>query len=227
MPSPFPGMDPYIERPALWPDFHDSLITFIRGALQPLLRPRYVAAKAQDRLFVVESDRPIRPDVAVVRTSSPKSSGGAAIAVMEPDAPAVFELWREEMREPLIQIIEPAAGNRIVTAIEVLSPDNKAAGEGRDSYLKKREEYWASGTNLKVEVDLLRARPAYRAGLSRTHGHAIPVALPRRCHEALALAPGSVCDPAGAPSAAHRNPAGDGRPRRAARPSSGVHALLG
>ncbi len=155
MPSPFPGMDPYIEWPVIWPDFHDSLITFIRGALQPLLRPRYVAL-AQDRLFVVESDRPIRPDVAVVRTSLPKPPAGAATAVLEVDAPAVFELWREEIRQPLIQIIEPAAGNRVVTAIEVLSPDNKAAGGGRDSYLQKREEYWAGGTNV-VEIDLLRA----------------------------------------------------------------------
>ena len=154
MPSPFPGMDPYIERPVIWPDFHNHLITAIKAALQPLLRPRYVAL-SEDRLFVVESDRPIRPDLALVRTSSPKPPAGAATAVMELDAPAVFELWREEIRQPLIQILEPAAGNRVVTAIEVLSPDNKAAGEGRDSYLQKREEYWAAGTNL-VEIDLLR-----------------------------------------------------------------------
>ncbi len=154
MPSPFPGMDPYIERPVIWPDFHDSLIACIRAALQPVLRPRYVAL-TQDRLFVVESDRPIRPDVSVVRTSSLQPPAATATAVLDVDAPAVFELWREELREPLIQIIEPAAGNRVVTAIEVLSPDNKAAGEGRDSYLQKREEYWGSGTNL-VEIDLLR-----------------------------------------------------------------------
>ncbi len=49
MPSPSPGMDPYIERPEIWPDFHDRLITFLQEALQPLLRPRYVAL-GQDRL---------------------------------------------------------------------------------------------------------------------------------------------------------------------------------
>ncbi|MGH7128450.1 MAG: DUF4058 family protein, partial [Planctomycetaceae bacterium] len=59
MSCPFPGMDPYIERPEIWPDFHDSLIAALRGALQPLLRPRY-AALTQDRLYVVESERPIR-----------------------------------------------------------------------------------------------------------------------------------------------------------------------
>jgi hypothetical protein len=154
MPSPFPGMDPYIERPEIWPDFHDSLITYIRAALQPVLRPRYVAL-TQDRLFVVESDRPIRPDVAVVRTSSPKPTAGTSLAVLEADTPAVFELWREEVRQPLIQIIEPAAGNRVVTAIEILSPDNKAKGAGRISYLRKRKEYRAGGANL-IEIDLLR-----------------------------------------------------------------------
>jgi Protein of unknown function (DUF4058) len=153
MPSPFPGMDPYVERPAIWPDFHDSLIAAIRAALQPLLRPRFVAL-TQDRLFVLESDRPIRPDVSVVRTNSPQPPAGGP-AVLEADAPAVFELWREEMREPLIHIIEPAAGNRIVTSIEVLSPDNKESGAGRTAYVRKREELWDHGANL-VEIDLLR-----------------------------------------------------------------------
>ncbi|MCA9222727.1 MAG: DUF4058 family protein, partial [Planctomycetales bacterium] len=28
MRCPFPGMDPYLEQPEIWPDFHDRLITF-------------------------------------------------------------------------------------------------------------------------------------------------------------------------------------------------------
>jgi hypothetical protein len=147
-------MDPYIERPAIWPDFHDSLITCIRALLQPLLRPRYVAL-VQDRLFLVDANRPVYPDVAVVRTSSPKPSAGATTAVVEPDAPAIFPLRSNEVREPYLQILEPAAGNRVVTAIEVLSPDNKARGEGRRSYLAKRMELWKGRANL-VEIDLLR-----------------------------------------------------------------------
>jgi hypothetical protein len=150
-------MDPYIERPEIWADFHDSLIAAIRGVLQPLLRPRY-AAITQERLYVVEADRPIRPDVSVVRTSRerPQNTG---TALLEPDAPAVFELWREEIRQPLIHIVEPAAGNRLVTAIEVLSPDNKAPGPGRALYLRKRDELWEAGVSL-VEIDLLRAGEA-------------------------------------------------------------------
>jgi hypothetical protein len=145
-------MDPYIERADIWPDFHDSFVTGIRAALQPQLRPRY-AALVQDRLYVVESERPIWPDVSIVRASD-ASSGGAAVAVAQPDAPAVFELARDEFREPLVHIVEASTG-QIVTAIEVLSPDNKKPGAGRTSYLQKREELWAAGTNL-VEIDLLR-----------------------------------------------------------------------
>ncbi len=155
MPSPFPGMDPYIERPALWPDFHDSLIAAIRAALNPVLRPRY-AALTQDRLYVTESNRPIYPDVGIIQMSrrGPPTNGG--VAVLDAEAPAVFDLAQDEVREPFIEIIEPAAGNRVVTAIEVLSPINKTAGNGLDSYVEKREELWAANVNL-VEIDLLRA----------------------------------------------------------------------
>lgn len=155
MQCPFPGMDPYIERPAIWADFHDSLISAIRGALQPRLRPRY-AALIQDRLYVVEAKRPIRPDVALVEVARGKPGSTAGAAVLELDQPVVFELSKDEIREPFIQIVEPAAGNRLITAIEILSPDNKQSGTGRKKYLRNRRELWSGHANL-VEIDLLRA----------------------------------------------------------------------
>lgn len=155
MPCPFPGMDPYIERPEIWPDFHDRLIAYLCGALNPFLRPRYVAL-TQDRLYVFESGRPIYPDVGVIELSprsQPASKG--VVALLETEAPAVFDLDVDEIRIPYIEIIEPAAGNRVVTAIELLSPTNKAPGGGRDFYIKKRQELWSANVNL-VEIDLLR-----------------------------------------------------------------------
>lgn len=75
--------------------------------------------------------------------------------------------WQEEVKQPIVQIIEPAAGDRVVTAFEVLSPDNKMAGAGRVSYLQKREEFWESGTSL-VEIDLLRqGEPTVRVALEK------------------------------------------------------------
>jgi hypothetical protein len=43
MPSPFPGMDPYLEAPSMREDFHASLAKEMRDQLAPRLRPRYVA----------------------------------------------------------------------------------------------------------------------------------------------------------------------------------------
>jgi len=60
-------MDLYLEQPEIWPDFHDGVIACVRGQLQPMLCPRY-AALTQGRLYVVEAERPIRPDVAVIET---------------------------------------------------------------------------------------------------------------------------------------------------------------
>jgi hypothetical protein len=42
--SPFPGMNPYLELPVLWPEFHNRLIVAISDALTPHLRPNYYAA---------------------------------------------------------------------------------------------------------------------------------------------------------------------------------------
>ena len=159
-------MDPYLERLEIWPDFHDSLIFCLREVLQPLLRPRY-AALSQNRLYVAESERPIRPDVTVVRARGRGVRGGAAVIAPKPDRAVVIEMFREEIRQPVLHIIEPAAGNRVVTAIEVLSPDNKATGAGRKSYLQKGDELWQAGANL-VEIDLLRrGQPTVRVPSGR------------------------------------------------------------
>jgi hypothetical protein len=155
MPCPFPGMDPYIERPDIWPDFHDKLITHISDILQPLLRPKYVAV-VQDRLYVAETDRIVRPDVTVAKLQRPTEPRSGAVAVLAPDPAHVFELEDEEVREPFIHIVDVKRQSRVVTAIEVLSPKNKRPGPGSKSYLQKRQELWAGGANL-VEIDLLRA----------------------------------------------------------------------
>ncbi len=155
MDCPFPGMDPYLERREIWPDFHNRMISFLGEALQPVLRPRY-AALAQNRLYVVEHERAIYPDVSVVLTSSkPSDREAATAATLALDEPLILELEAEEIRQPVLHIIEPAANHRIVAAIEILSPDNKIPGPGRDSYCRKYDELWAAGTHL-IEIDLLR-----------------------------------------------------------------------
>jgi hypothetical protein len=68
MPSPFPGMDPYLES-YLWPDVHNALAAKLRQLLTPLLRPRYTARLA---IYMVEDIAPeseigiMYPDVEVL-----------------------------------------------------------------------------------------------------------------------------------------------------------------
>ena len=47
MPSPYPGMDPYLESPEVFPDFHHSFIICLREALQASLPVPYVARIGQ------------------------------------------------------------------------------------------------------------------------------------------------------------------------------------
>ena len=53
MPSPFPGMDPYLESAALWPAFHHQFIAGLYHLLLPLLADRY-RARVTQRIYFTE-----------------------------------------------------------------------------------------------------------------------------------------------------------------------------
>ncbi len=174
MPSPFPGMDPYLEKPALWPDVHHELIGQIRTALSPVLRPRYVA-RVELRVYVSDEDDPGQealriPDVRIVKTARHK---GAKKTTKKPDAVAIAEpltipfLTDEEIEEAFLEVRQ-SESNAVVTVIEVLSPSNKVRGSaGRKSFLKKRREILGSDVHW-VEIDLLRMGTPSLARLART-----------------------------------------------------------
>src|SRR5438552_3664753 len=153
MPMVFPGMDPWLEDPLLWPDVHDSLIVYLRAQLQPLLRPRYFAALGQ-RVYVEGPDRHVAPDLWIQRGRRNAAAGQVA-AVSEVDAPLVAEIEALEVRESYIEIRDLYGAQDVITVIEVVSPANKHAGPGRQSYRKKQREVLASPAHL-VEIDLLR-----------------------------------------------------------------------
>lgn len=129
MPSPFPGMDPYLEHPSLWPDIHNSLTIAIADALSPLVTPVY---------FVGVNERIYRED----RFGGCFAGHTGAIVV-------------EEVGETFLEIREVSSG-RLITLMELLSPVNKLSEEGREQYIRKRADVLRTWTNL-VEIDLLRA----------------------------------------------------------------------
>ena len=152
---PFPGMDPYLETPHLWPDVHHELISEIRSQLNPSLRPHYVA-RVELRVYISDEDDSGRevlvPDLRVEkaeRRGSKRLKGEAAVAIAEPEI--VTLLLDEEINEARIEIKHVATG-ALITVIEVLSPSNKV--RGRDSFMNKRRDILGPKTNW-VEIDLL------------------------------------------------------------------------
>jgi len=171
MPSPFPGMDPYLENPELWPDVHSTLINEIRNALNPALRPRYVA-RIELRVYISDQDDPGRdarvPDGRIEKTSRRKGAKKAqrpeGVAVAEPLT--IPFLTDEEVEEARLEI-RHVESKTLVTVIEILSPANKIRGSaGRKSFLDKRREILNSEVHW-VEIDLLRAGTPTLARLAR------------------------------------------------------------
>lgn len=157
MPSPFPGMDPYLEEPVRWPDVHQRLITYIADVLQPQLRPRYYA-RMGERVYIVHPPQALYPDVMVIErpvrevATTYLDTRTAEVETLL-DAPIILTLSPVEHREPFVEIVH-AAGDEIVTIIEVLSPANKTPGEGHHLYRRKQQQILESLVHL-VEIDLL------------------------------------------------------------------------
>ncbi|MCP4423341.1 MAG: DUF4058 family protein [Chloroflexi bacterium] len=151
MPSPFPGMDPYLEARSVWPDVHASLITYIRETLQPQVRPKYIA-RIGERVQLAHISRSYVPDILLVRTLREPAPTLTVDAPLVADEPQLVATLDEAVREPYIEIVARDTGD-VVTLIELLSPANKI-GDGRSQYIQKQNDLLATDVNL-VEIDLL------------------------------------------------------------------------
>jgi hypothetical protein len=154
-------MDPYLEAPWIWPDVHHGLISMSQAALNPKLRPGYVA-RVELRVYISDEDDPAGkiyvPDVRV--ESNPKRHGvktsKTKTVLTTPEPIIVPTLMDEEIEEAFLKIIHVETQD-LVTLIEVLSPTNKIKGSrGRASFMAKRHEIMNTEVNW-VEIDLLRA----------------------------------------------------------------------
>lgn len=160
MPSPFPGMNPYIEQPAVWEDFHTRFMTAAAEVIAAQVEPRYFV-KIEERLFLHEPfaagrDGYGRPDLSVLsgdeRAAAP--TGGTATA-----APATVYAPEEEEASQRYLEVRDRQSRAVVTVVELLSPANKESKDGREQYWNKtRVLLNRTETNL-VEIDLLRGGP--------------------------------------------------------------------
>jgi hypothetical protein len=158
MSSPFPGMDPYLERH--WRDVHTKLITYASDELNNRL-PDNLIARAEERLAVeieLPNDdgtsyrRSVSPDVrvfAVIENVGAQAAAEGGVAL----APYRLSTIDEPETDRYIEIIDVSGGERVITVVEFVSPTNKS--DGLQAFLDKRHELLAGGVNV-VEIDLVR-----------------------------------------------------------------------
>ncbi len=163
--NPFPGMNPYLERRDIWPDFHNDLIAQLRTILGPELPARYRIALQQRIEVEAPSAQPLDlalmiPDALV--TDEPAGQPLRPAEITAATAVATYDVEEFAVRVQMPRAVavtwlrvETVPDQEIVTIIEVLSPTNKAPGQERLRYERKREVIASSGANL-VEIDLLR-----------------------------------------------------------------------
>lgn len=170
MKSPFPGMDPYMEQ--RWGDLHTRLATDACDQIQEQL-PSDLLAVLEEHIAVQSSDpdedldpHGYYPDIRVeemLESSTTFAQSESEVAIAD-----CIQLPRilEPLTQRSIRIVEPDSGNRIISAIEFLSPSNKVGAEGRKDYQRKRTELFDAGVSL-VEIDLIRrGRPNLAIAMS-------------------------------------------------------------
>jgi Protein of unknown function (DUF4058) len=170
MPSPFPGMDPYLEHPSRWSEVHSRLISSIANGLERRLSDAYFIS-VEKRVYQLTSDDAVLigiPDTTLatfsrVANTSPQDDGIAseATVTLKPAAAYLANYLTVtlpipmEVRESYLEVRDIETGD-VITAIEILSPVNKRSGEGRRVYELKRQAILGSQTHF-IELDLLRA----------------------------------------------------------------------
>lgn len=158
MKSPFPGMDPYLEG-YLWPDVHNHLAAVFSELLAPQIAPKYVSRLNP---YTVKDTAPeteigiMYPDVGVFKPNNllkePEVTYGSRKIITEPTV-IIPDNKAIPVNIPVIEIRD-VAKNRLITAIEILSPVNKRK-PGLEPYQEKRMDLHRSGVHL-LEIDLLR-----------------------------------------------------------------------
>lgn len=160
--SPFPGMDPYLEQPAFWSSFHSRFIVAVADAIEPQLGPQYYV-EVETRTYQSDAEEPGVlvgiPDAVVFA----KTGVSQPVAADFSESPTATQARPERVTVPMPATVNErflevreVTTDAVVTVIEVLSPKNKRAGEGRAAYEKKRRTILGSATHL-VELDLLRS----------------------------------------------------------------------
>ncbi|MEO1622613.1 MAG: DUF4058 family protein [Cyanobacteria bacterium J06632_3] len=167
MPIPFPGMNPYLEHPDLWPTFHQRFIVALADTLshslpaiyQVRLQERHYQVSGEDSLVVgspgLDWSNPAHQEISYGASDASAADTNAVVSLSVRDHHPIPVLIPvpQKIYETYLEIVDHS-GN-IVTVIEALSPKKKRPGRGRELYERQRETIFGSETHF-VEIDLLR-----------------------------------------------------------------------
>ena len=168
MPSPFPGMDPWLEDPGRWQHVHNALAGEICKLLNRTL-PGGFKARLEERteLEVVAFDgdgldRDLgdgsaedagRYSVADVGVTGQPGGAGPAVLTRGRTELSPHARVLSEVPVKLLNVAVCHEDDRLATLVEILSPANKR--QNRREFLEKRMRLLRSDAGL-VEIDLLR-----------------------------------------------------------------------
>ena len=143
--SPFPGLDPYLEP--FWSGVHTAMVAIFRNQIQGQL-PEGLWADVEETVTVSGDENDgllLRPDVGVFdQGNSTGFEADTAISDLAVAEPLVIA-EPLETTERTVVIVDTTSGDRIVTAIEFLSPANKIGMDGRNRYKTRRNAYMSAG----------------------------------------------------------------------------------
>ena len=180
MPLPFPGMNPYLEHPDLWPQVHQKMIQALADTLenqlpsqyQVRLRERHYRVSGEDSLVVgspglswsdvsdsfATEAQPIPGTTAYLNAQEFAQNDEPSLLTEKSCTDATQPISvlipvPQKIQESYLEVIDDSGA--VVTIIEALSPKKKRPGRGRMMYERHREAIFGSRIHF-VEIDLLR-----------------------------------------------------------------------
>ena len=164
--SPFPGMDPYLERNPTWEDIHGWFIRKLAEQIMPRVRGLGMEVGVERSVYRDDPDGGLmlvgEPNLLTFQNSAAADAGwdrnGSNVMVAEPHAIHEIVLDDDETtrhKQDYLVIREELSGwVRVVAVVELLSPANKTR-KYASKYREKWSHFLASRSHF-LEIDLLR-----------------------------------------------------------------------
>src|SRR5262249_36269714 len=143
MPSPFPGMNPYVERASVWHDFQERWISLVADLIGAQVLPRYFV-RIDEQMYIhelsAEERRFLRSGDVISAVLAAPGTGTATAAGTVLEAPAEVGVPAVDVETHSFLEIRDRDNRELVTVVELLSPALKYDEPDREQYLAKARQ---------------------------------------------------------------------------------------